>query len=68
MAITRIIYQHVDRTALQFGFGDRRRDSLEIGHVQRDRVSAIGRGRGEGLGVALPPHGADYMVARFKRA
>ena len=68
MAITRIVHQHVDRTGPSFGFGDSRENRIEIGHIQHDRVSAIGRERGEGLGVGLPPHGADHTVALFKRA
>jgi hypothetical protein len=68
MAITRIIDQHVDRAALPLGFDDGSWDSFEIGHVQHDRMGATGRERREGLGVSLPPHGADHMMSRLEHA
>lgn len=68
MAIPGIIHQHVNSVYLPFGVRHSCRNGVEVGHVEHQRMSAVGCECGKGFGVGSPAHCANHPMAGVQRA
>ena len=63
IAVSGIIDENVDRSSATFRRSDLRRDGVEVGHIEFERICLTWSLGLEGHAVFGPTHGSDYAVS-----